>query len=202
MLGEQGSGILMQRRVTRWASLTVAATVLAVTAGIGQQPASPRLASPPVADANLGAFFGADAYPAAAIRARQQGRVVARLRVDETGKVIACSIDVSSDSEALDQTTCAIARGKFHYKPATDDRGHAVAATVTLPVRWSLPEGVRGVVIMAREGRAYRCTITQQGIVHRLKPEPCQQLGAAMKRSGHKADTATVGELPADMLAD
>lgn len=86
-----------------------------------------------------GQFFGADDYPTEAISASEQGRVIAKLWIDATGKVVSCTVTVSSGSVSLDRTTCKIALEKVSFTPATDRRGRPVAAAYTLPVRWVLP---------------------------------------------------------------
>lgn len=90
---------------------------------------------------NPAQFFGSDAYPAEAMRLNQQGRVVARLEIDSTGKVVSCTVTESSRSPSLDQRTCEIALEKVVFNPARNKRGVPVAATYMLPVRWVLPSG-------------------------------------------------------------
>ena len=86
-------------------------------------------------------FFGSDDYPAEALRAVQEGRVVAKLWIDAKGKVASCTVVGSSGSAALDAQTCRIALDKVTFTPATDEQGKPIAATYTLPVRWVLPRG-------------------------------------------------------------
>ena len=88
---------------------------------------------------NPGAFFGPDAYPAAAIRAEAQGRVVARLSVGTDGRVTDCSVTTSSGNGDLDSATCRIAKARVRFTPAKDAAGGAIASTYSLPVRWVLP---------------------------------------------------------------
>lgn len=90
---------------------------------------------------NPAQFFGPDAYPIEAIRLKQEGRVVVKLWLDDTGKVASCTVDRSSGVPVLDQRTCEIALAKLVFTPAQDRRGRPIAAQVTLPVRWILPEG-------------------------------------------------------------
>jgi TonB family protein len=100
---------------------------------------------------NPAQFFGPEQYPPEALRAHQQGRVVARLWVDTEGKVASCSVRQSSGSRSLDATTCEIALSRVTYSPATDKRGRPIASEVMLPVRWVLPEGPTEVGDMPRE---------------------------------------------------
>lgn len=90
---------------------------------------------------NPGAFFGQDDYPPEAMRAGQEGRVVARLEIDSTGKVVSCTVTTSSGSTPLDQKTCQIALEKVSFTPAVDRKGRAIAASYPLSVRWVLPTG-------------------------------------------------------------
>lgn len=88
---------------------------------------------------NPGQYFDADAYPPDALRAGEQGRVIARLEIDSTGRVVSCAVKTSSGSTSLDRTTCRIALDKITFTPATDRRGRPIATSYTLPVRWVLP---------------------------------------------------------------
>lgn len=83
--------------------------------------------------------FNADDYPAAALRAEEQGRTVARLFVDASGTPTACTIVHSSGSRSLDQATCRVAVARVRYEPARDERGVPIPAETMLPVRWALP---------------------------------------------------------------
>ena len=81
--------------------------------------------------------FNADSYPPAAVREGVSGRVVAVLQVDARGTVSNCRV-VASAGEALNATTCSIAR-KIPFIPAHDDAGRAVPSIYVLPVRWVMP---------------------------------------------------------------
>lgn len=89
---------------------------------------------------NPGLAFGADAYPAEAIRAGQQGRTVAKLTVDASGTPIRCTVTTSGGSRALDRATCGTTLARVRFEPARDDRGAPISSEFTLPVRWVLPE--------------------------------------------------------------
>ena len=113
--------------------------VAAVDSAIAQAPRlHPNME--PVIAGDVGALFGPDAYPPAAIRAARQGRVIAELAVSATGAVTSCSIEESSGTTVLDETTCRIATTQVRFDPATDHDGHPVASTYRLPVRWALPD--------------------------------------------------------------
>jgi TonB family protein len=97
------------------------------------------ISSPPV---HLAGTIMADDYPAAAIRAEQQGNVTIEMAVSATGFVTDCVLIMSSGFPILDATTCAIARRRFRFTPATDSNGRPVAGTATRTVAWRLPEVV------------------------------------------------------------
>lgn len=89
---------------------------------------------------NPGEAFGPDAYPLESIRHAEQGRVVARLRIDARGTPRRCAIVESSGFPRLDKATCEVALARVNYQPARDGAGVPIPATATLPVRWVLPE--------------------------------------------------------------
>lgn len=89
---------------------------------------------------DVGRFFGPDDYPAEAVAAHEQGRVIARLNVGRDGRVVQCTVATSSGSVALDRRTCEIASANVTFTPARDERGRTIASTYTLPVRWVLPD--------------------------------------------------------------
>ena len=88
---------------------------------------------------NPGEWFGPDAYPAEALKAGEQGQVIALLSVDPTGKVLSCTIE-SGASPSLNRATCDIALARAVFQPATNARGKPVLSTYRLPVRWILPD--------------------------------------------------------------
>lgn len=89
---------------------------------------------------NPGTAFGDDAYPPDAIRAGEQGRTTALLRIDASGTPISCAIKTSSGSPSLDAATCSIALRRARFDPAREAQGKAISSTYTLPVRWVLPD--------------------------------------------------------------
>lgn len=103
-------------------------------------PAPPRVSQAAVARGNPGQYFGADAYPPAALRAEAEGRVVARLTIGADGRVSDCVVTTSSGNGDLDSTTCRIAKSRVRYTPAKNAEGTAIASSATLPVRWQLPK--------------------------------------------------------------
>jgi TonB family protein len=80
-------------------------------------------------------------YPAAAVRASEQGTAAATFTIDANGRVSQCLVTVSSGSQALDTQTCTLIRERFVFQPARDRRGRAIAEERTQRVTWRLPEG-------------------------------------------------------------
>ncbi len=103
-------------------------------------PPAPRVSQRAGLKGNPGQYFGTDVYPAAAIRAEAQGRVVASLTVGPDGRVTGCTVTSSSGNEDLDSTTCRVAKSRVRFTPARDDSGNPIASTYSLPVRWVLPQ--------------------------------------------------------------
>lgn len=102
-------------------------------------PPAPRVSQAAKVSGNPGQFFGPDAYPESARDAGAQGLVRASLTVGTNGRVTACTVTASSGNKALDDTTCRISIARVRYTPAKDDNGNPIQSTVTLPVRWQLP---------------------------------------------------------------
>jgi TonB family protein len=155
---------------------------------------------------NPGEWFGPDAYPPAAIRAGEQGRVVTVLSVNASGAVDHCTVKVSSGSTALDDATCTIAM-KHAFEPARDEQGKPIASLYTLPVRWALPEDSAsrdigyedGQVAFSGSGAAATCTLTIEG---RVSPEPaktCQDFAAEARGRGIATGAPFMIAIPAAM---
>ena len=140
------------------------------------QDAIAALQEAPTPQGDIGQWFGPDSYPAEALRNGEQGRVVATVRVDATGKVTGCEIAGSSGSTSLDARTCEIATTRMTLSPAKDRRGHALASIFTLPVRWVLPQTGEPVDVattpppnvlmevaltVAGDGKVERCVVQQ-----------------------------------------
>lgn len=84
-------------------------------------------------------YFSTDDYPAAALRAEEQGLSAFIADIGVNGRVTACRITGSSGSSALDMATCRIIRSRTRYRPARDAAGRAVPGTFTGAVSWRLP---------------------------------------------------------------
>lgn len=80
-----------------------------------------------------------DDYPAAALRAGQQGVVEFTLDVGTDGCVTACRIDRSSGYPILDTTTCSLMLRRARFNPAADASGKPIAATWSSQSKWVLP---------------------------------------------------------------
>ena len=104
---------------------------------------SPPIRSAPMgamsARANLGSYFSMDDYPAAALRANDQGTTGFRLTISPSGRVADCVITMSSGSAALDEATCRILRSRARYTPARDLNGNPAMGTDNGRVTWRLP---------------------------------------------------------------
>ena len=78
-----------------------------------------------------------DDYPAASLRAEEEGRTVITIGISAQGKVDTCSVMTSSGFPKLDEKTCQIATRRFRFKPALQN-GTPVASTKVLPIRWQI----------------------------------------------------------------
>lgn len=78
-------------------------------------------------------------YPAAAIRAGEEGLVAFTLTVDPSGRVTGCAITESSGSAVLDSATCGLLVRRSRFRPATDEGGRPVTGTFRSKVVWRLP---------------------------------------------------------------
>src|SRR5690349_6613393 len=68
-------------------------------------PPAPAASPPQRARPNLVSYFSEDDYPAAALRAHDEGTVSFRLVVGTNGRITDCSVTASSGSAALDSAT-------------------------------------------------------------------------------------------------
>ncbi len=78
----------------------------------------------------------ADYYPAASIRAEEEGVATVDIYIDPEGRVTDARIKTSSGFDRLDEATLKYVK-TFRMKPATRS-GVAEGSWVTLPVRWKL----------------------------------------------------------------
>lgn len=87
------------------------------------------------APAEIARFFGADAYPPAAMRAGAQGGVTVRVTVGEDGRVTDCAVTTSAGNDDLDSTTCRIMRSRVRFGAG------AAGRVVERTIDWKLPPG-------------------------------------------------------------
>jgi protein TonB len=115
--------------------------VLAGALFAGQAAAcdDPEAVTPARAKANLASLFSDQDYPAAALRAGEQGAVGFALDVGPDGRVTACTITASSGSADLDSTTCRLIWSRARFTPALDAGGAAVPDKVRGRINWVLP---------------------------------------------------------------
>jgi periplasmic protein TonB len=90
----------------------------------------------------LHTYLSDDDYPLAALRNEEQGTVGFRLLVDETGTVTRCIVTSSSESMALDQTTCDIMSSRVRFHPARTVWGTSSPAWFNARLAWQIPEPV------------------------------------------------------------
>ncbi len=116
-------------------ALALAASCLA-TAAVGA-PASK--AHRPIPRSNPGEWFASADYPVSARIREQSGRTGFIVTVDTDGFVQGCTISSASGIAALDDATCALARLRGHFLPATDEAGKPVVGDWTSQITWRLP---------------------------------------------------------------
>ncbi len=102
------------------------------------------------AKANLAAVVNDSDYPDAAIRAGVQGRVAFALDVSAEGRVTACTIEKSSGSPLLDETTCRIMIYRPQFVPAHDRLGRPTTDRIRSAVRWVLPRAEEAAALTSR----------------------------------------------------
>lgn len=106
-------------------------------------PGWPRSIPIPAVNARLRGGYeslvAARDYPAAALRGGASGETHVRVVVGPNGRVIACDIDDSSGSVALDAAACRIIRARARFTPARSAAGAAVCGVDFGPVRWQPP---------------------------------------------------------------
>ncbi|MDH7971008.1 TonB family protein [Sphingomonas sp. AR_OL41] len=145
-------------------------------------------ASPPHVIGNAGSYFGPDAYPPEALRAGEQGRVIASVAVDVGGTPTGCTTATSSGSASLDTATCAIAMAKIHFTPALDSRGRPTTGSYNLAVRWVLPvddsPAAQKVITFGGTPAAPVCATVVGGATRHLVPGTCRTLVDALVAQG------------------
>ena len=98
--------------------LAVVVTLLLTPPSVAQPATTPPVPLTPVVQ-----WFSGDSYPAASMRAGEEGDVSALLSVDDQGMVTDCHITRSSGHPLLDQATCRLAARRARFAPAKDAQG-------------------------------------------------------------------------------
>lgn len=114
---------------------------------------SPSVASPPPPppaprgkvgparpQGRLPSLFSSDDYPAAAVRAGEEGAVGFRLDIGRDGRIAACTVIASSGSAVLDSTTCRLIEMRARFEPARDHQGKPTGDSVSGQIVWRLPK--------------------------------------------------------------
>jgi protein TonB len=122
---------------------------------------------PAAARVPFASYVTARDYPAAALRAGDEGASYMRLVVGITGRVVACDIQDTSGSVALDAAACRIARARASYTPARSLAGAFVCDVILEEVEWLLPPRRR-----AGRGRAAAAVIPPP-VTEQLAPGIC-----------------------------
>jgi protein TonB len=123
--------------------IVAAAFLLSMQSAVGVAMSTPPMPPPatevargPQARGTAASLFSVDDYPAAAKGTGAKGKVVARLWVDVTGRVVGCNIVQSSGFPVLDQATCNILRRRAHYGPGIDKQGRPVVSSIDESITW------------------------------------------------------------------
>ncbi len=106
-------------------------SLLSAAAAVAPTPQAPQ----PI---DIGRWFTASDYPAAARRQGAEGAVRYRIDVDAAGRAVGCRV-IQSAGPALDQPTCDLLIRRSHFRSAVDPSGKAIAGSYTGSIRWSLP---------------------------------------------------------------
>ncbi|NYT40364.1 energy transducer TonB [Sphingomonas sp. R-74633] len=86
------------------------------------------------------AYISMDDYPAAAIRANEQGSTSVRLTISAHGFPSDCAVIQSSGSASLDKATCLLIQRRTHFSPARDATGQPTEGSVDMGFDWVMPE--------------------------------------------------------------
>ena len=86
----------------------------------------------------LVAYVHREDYPASALGRGEQGTTFFRLTVGPDGRVVACAVEGTSGSAALDDATCRIMLSRARVSPARDTDGNPAADTIRSGIAWRL----------------------------------------------------------------
>jgi TonB family protein len=117
------------------------AVVMLVQSALEPPPNDPRLANNLAQSVESPAtWVTPDDYPPSARRRNEEGAVGVAFTVDVWGRATRCTVTTSSNSDALDEATCALIERRARYTPARDAAGRAVESSKTLRFRWMLED--------------------------------------------------------------
>ena len=165
---------------------------------------------------NLASYISDADYPAAAIRAGEQGTVGFMLDIGPDGLVSNCRITSSSGSTALDEATCRIMRDRPRFRPALDSQGHPTTDQIKSRIRWVLPAAtdvdlsgfitsadyppearnrreagrIEVELILSADGRVSRCRVTHDNGSTSLATQTCELIRARVQFEGREAGAA------------
>jgi len=106
-------------------------------AALAAAPAAPG-PSRAVPTAPLSRLIGDMDYPAAALRAEEQGNVRVTLEVAANGRVTGCTVVESSRSATLDSTTCRILTARARFTPARNAAGEPTTDRIETALAWRM----------------------------------------------------------------
>ena len=81
-----------------------------------------------------------DDYPSDAKRSGEQGAVTVQLSIDDSGRITACAVSVSSGYQSLDDASCRLVQRRFRFSPARNADGLGIASSLTKTIRWRLSD--------------------------------------------------------------
>lgn len=181
----------MSRSTILWRLAPALAVVIMAPANATAGAETKTPATAPIPIDGPAAWFPQSAFPAAARRADQEGRVAFKLAIDAQGGVVGCTITTSSGSEALDAGTCDLAHTNGHFKPALDGRGKAVPGNWTGAVRWELEKQAPipavsfsqvGRFEISADGALISCVVDSKGPVPEVAVgNPCEAFKSALE---------------------
>jgi protein TonB len=90
-------------------------------------------------DHTLASLIGPEDYPAASLRAGEQGEVKLEITVATDGRVGGCAVLRSSGFARLDRTTCQLLARRARFWPALAADGTPVVGVLLHKARWTLP---------------------------------------------------------------
>lgn len=134
-------------------------------------------------------------YPAASLRANEQGTTGFALIVDKTGRVKVCRITASSGSPLLDETTCRLVTQRARFTPAVDAQDNPIEGTYANRVRWVLPTvtapepgSALTTFIVEEDGSISDCKVTLTGAAARQLSKLGNTCASTARMAPYKAD--------------